>query len=264
VKRIFSAAASATAALLLACAACGAPRPPARGHVRVAAAADLNVALGELVTRFTATHNADVSVSYGSSGTFYAQLLNQAPFDMYLSADVDYPRQLASRGLTISGAEFTYAIGRLVLWVPSSSSLDIEGQGLQALAGTSIVHVSVASPDHAPYGRAAIAALKSAGIYDRVQPKLVFGENVAQALQFAQSGAADAAIVALSLALAPALEKRGRFVAVPSGMYPRMEQGGAILKSAADVETARALRAFIVSDEGRAILTQYGFAVPDR
>src|SRR5438309_7083377 len=128
VKRIFfasasvsaSATATATAALFLVCAACGAPRPPARGHVRVAAAADLNVALGELVTRFTATHNADVSVSYGSSGTFYAQLLNQAPFDLYLSADVDYPRQLASRRLTIDGSEFTYAIGRLALWVPSS------------------------------------------------------------------------------------------------------------------------------------------------
>jgi len=257
VKRIFLLAVAASVA-------CGAPRPPARGQVRVAAAADLNVALGELVTRFTATHNADVSVSYGSSGTFYAQLLNQAPFDMYLSADVDYPRQLASRGLTISGSEFTYAIGRLVLWVPSSSSLDIEGQGLRALTGTSIAHVSVANPNHAPYGRAAIAALKSAGIYEGVQPKLVFGENVAQALQFAQSGAADAAIVALSLALTPALEKRGRFVDVPAAMYPRMEQGGTILKSAADVDTARALRAFIVSDEGRAILTQYGFAVPDR
>src|SRR5262249_14849391 len=246
--------------------ACGpsAPRTPPRGRVRVAAAADLNVALGEIVARFSATHNADVSVSYGSSGTFYAQLLNQAPFDMYLSADMDYPRQLASRGLTIAGSEFTYAFGRLVLWVPSSSSLDIEHEGLQVLAGASVVHVAVANPDHAPYGRAAIAALKAAGVHDRVQPKLVFGENVAQALQFAQSGAADAAIVALSLALAPSLDTRGRFVDVPADLYPRIEQGGAILKWAADVDAARALRAFIVADEGRAILKQYRFALPDR
>jgi len=259
VKRVFLLAVAASIA-------CGpsAPRPAARGKVRVAAAADLNVALGELVTRFSATHNADVSVSYGSSGTFYAQLLNRAPFDVYFSADVEYPRQLASRGLTIDGSEFTYAIGRLALWVPSSSSLDIQGQGLQALTGASVAHVSVANPDHAPYGRAAIAALKSAGIYDRVQPRLVFGENVAQALQFAESGAADGAIVALSLALAPALEKRGRYVEVPASMHPRIEQGGTILKWAADVETARGLRAFVVSDEGRAILAQYGFAVPDR
>jgi len=261
VKRIFSAA-----ALCLACAACAPPasRPPARGRVRVAAASDLNVALGEIVARFSATHNADVSVSYGSSGTFYTQLLNQAPFDVYLSADVEYPRQLTSRGLTLDDGPFTYALGRLVMWVPSSSPLDIEHDGLQALADPSVAHVAVANPGHAPYGRAAIAALKGTGLYDRMQSKLVFGENVAQALQFAQSGAADGAIVALSLALAPALEKRGRYVDVPSAMYPRMEQGGAILKWAADVETARALRAFIVADEGRAILERSGFALPDR
>src|SRR5205814_5316722 len=147
--------------------------------------------------------------------------------------------------------------------VPSSSSLDIEGQGLQALAGTSIVHVSVASPDHAPYGRAAIAALKSAGIYDRVQPKLVFGENVAQALQCAQSGAADAAVVALSLALAPAARDRGRYAEIPLDQYPPIDQGGTILKWAADVEAARALRAYVLSADGRAVLRQYGFFVPN-
>jgi molybdate transport system substrate-binding protein len=254
------------AALVCSSAACRRPaeQRPARGKVRVAAAADLNVALGEVIARFSASHAADVSVSYGSSGTFYAQLLSRAPFDMFFSADLTYPRQLASRGLVLDGGEFTYAVGRLVLWVPSASPIDVEHQGLQALTAASIAHVAIANPEHAPYGRAAIAAMRSAGVYDRVQPKLVFGENVAQALQFVQTGAADAGIVALSLAVAPAVEDKGRSVEVPVDSYPRMEQGGAILKWAADVDAARALRAFVLGEDGRAILKRYGFSLPER
>jgi molybdate transport system substrate-binding protein len=247
------------------CGSCGpAGRAPARAKVRIAAAADLNVALGDLVARFTASHQADVSVSYGSSGTFYAQLLSEAPFDMFFSADRDYPRQLASRGLVADGGEFTYAIGRLAIWVPAASTLDIEHHRLQALADPSVAHVAVANPDHAPYGRAAIAALHSAGVYEAVRPRLVFGENVAQALQFVQTGAADAGIIALSLALAPALQGKGRSLELPIDSYPRIEQGGAILKWAADLEAARALRAFVLGAEGRAILKQYGFFLPER
>jgi molybdate transport system substrate-binding protein len=244
------------------CACAGGPRP-ARRLVRVAAAADLNVALGDLIARFRASHEVDVSVSYGSSGTFYAQLLSQAPFDLFLSADVEYPRQLAARGLIVEGTEFVYAIGRLVVWVPAGSPLDIGG-GLPALAGPSIAHVAIANPEHAPYGRAAIAALRSAGAYDAIGPKLVFGENVAQALQFAQTGAADAAIVALSLALSPTLKDHGRFTEVPADLHPRIEQGGAILKWAADVDAARALRAYVLGAEGRSVLRQYGFSLPER
>ena len=230
----------------------------------MAAAADLNVALGELITRFGASHDVDVSVSYGSSGTFYAQLLNQAPFDLFLSADVTYPNQLAARGLTLPQSEFTYAIGRLVLWTPASSPLDVEHDGLQALMQTSIAHVAVANPEHAPYGRAAVAAMQAAGVYDRVRPKLVLGENVAQAMQFVQSGAADAGIVALSLALAPNVKGTGRRFEIPVSTSPRLEQGGTILKWAADVDAARALRGFLLSADGGAVLKQYGFFLPDR
>jgi len=221
------------------------------------------VALSEIITRFGARHDADVSVSYGSSGTFYAQLLNQAPFDLFLSADVSYPNQLAARGLTLPQSEFTYAIGRLVLWVPSASPLDVEHDGLQALTAASIAHVAIANPEHAPYGRAAVAAMKAAGVYDRVQPTLVLGENVAQAMQFVQSGAADAGIVALSLALAPTIKDKGRRFEIPVSTYPRLEQGGTILKWAADVDAARALRGFLLSADGQAILKQYGFSLPD-
>jgi molybdate transport system substrate-binding protein len=236
----------------------------ARGRVRVAAAADLNVALGELIARFGASHDVDVTVSYGSSGTFYAQLLNQAPFDLFLSADLRYPNDLVTRGLTLPQTEFTYAVGRLVLWAPASSSLEIERDGFQALTAASITHVAVANPEHAPYGRAAVAAMQSAGVYDRLRPKLVFGENVAQAMQFAQSGAADAAVVARSLTLAPNVKGAGRVFQIPPATYPRIDQGGVILRWAADPDAARALRGFLLSADGRAILERSGFSLPER
>lgn len=239
------------------------PERPSRGRLRVAAAADLNAGLPDLVSRFSAAHAVDVSVSYGSSGTFYAQLLNEAPFDLFFSADVEYPRMLKERRLTLPDSDFSYAVGRIVLWVPSASAIDPRRDGLRALTAASIAHVSIANPDHAPYGRAAVAAMKTAGVYDAVRSKLVFGENVAQALQFVQSGAADAGIVALSLALAPAARDTGRFAEIPLADYPRIEQGGVILRWAMDVEAARAFRSFVLGGDGRAILKQYGFSMPN-
>jgi molybdate transport system substrate-binding protein len=249
---------------LLASLGCGGAgtAPRGKGHVRVAAASDLNAALAALVARFGESHDVDVSVSYGSSGTFYTQLLNHAPFDLFLSADIDYPRRLAARGLTIPDGEFTYGVGRLVVWVRASSPVDPSRDGLQSLTEAAVTHIAIANPEHAPYGRAAMAALHTAGILDRVRPKLVYGENVAQALQFVQSGAAEAGIVALSLALAPNLKDQGRWVELPLAAYPRMEQGGTILQWAADVESAKALRAFVLGADGRALLKQYGFFLP--
>jgi molybdate transport system substrate-binding protein len=262
VKRILA----AWAVLVLSAAACrpvpGGPRQ--RAVVRVAAAADLNAALDDLARHFSASHPVDVSASYGSSGTFYAQLLNHAPFDLFFSADVEYPRQLAARGLTAPGSEFDYAVGRIVVWVPAASPIDFGTEALRAIAAASVKHVAIANPEHAPYGRAAVAALKSAGVYEQVQPKLVFGENVAQALQFAETGAADAGIVALSLALAPAAKARGRWAEIPLDAYPRIEQGGVILNWAADLAAARSFRQFVLSADGRAILERYGFFLPQR
>jgi molybdate transport system substrate-binding protein len=232
--------------------------------VRVAAAADLNVALGAVIAAFGAAHDVDVAVSYGSSGAFYAQLLNQAPFDLFLSADLEYPNRLAARGLTLPQTEFTYAVGHLVLWAPISSPLAIERDGFTALTDESITHLAIANPEHAPYGRAAVAALKSAGIYDRLQPKLVLGENVGQAMQFAQSGAAEAALVARSLTFAPSVKGTGRVFEVPTDSYPRIDQGGVIMRWAADPDAARALRGYLLSADGRAILERSGFALPER
>src|SRR6185295_8102840 len=164
---IARAASAAVLVAALAAGGCGAKRDAAgsRGRVRVAAAADLNVALAAVIAAFGASHDVDVAVSYGSSGAFYAQLLNQAPFDLFLSADLQYPNQLAARGLTLPQTEFTYAVGHLVLWAPISSPLAIDRDGFKALTDGSITHLAIANPDHAPYGRAAVAAMRSAGVY---------------------------------------------------------------------------------------------------
>ena len=263
IARVVSAAALVVA---LAAGGCSAKRETAerRGRVRVAAAADLNHALGAVIAGFGARHDVDVTVSYGSSGTFYAQLLNEAPFDLFLSADLQYPNGLAAHGLTLPQTEFTYAVGRLVLWAPIASPLAIDRDGFAALTDASIAHLAIANPEHAPYGRAAVAAMQSAGIYDRLRPKLVLGDNVAQTMQFAQSGAADAAIVAKSLTLTPKVKGTGRVFEIPPASYPRMDQGGVILRWAADPDAARALRGFMLSADGRAILERSGFALPER
>jgi molybdate transport system substrate-binding protein len=240
---------------------------PGRGpdhHVAVAAAADLRFALDDLRQQFERQRpDVDVEVTYGSSGTFYAQLVNGAPFDMFLSADEAYPRRLADQGLTMSGGEFTYGVGRLVLWVPAGSSVDVEHAGFDALDDGRVAHVAIANPDHAPYGRAAIVALEGAGRLNRVKPKLVYGENIAQTLQFVQSGAADAGIVALSLTLAPTVSETGRSWPVPLDLYPLMAQGGTIMKRAADPAAAQDLRAFLLSAAGQATLKRYGFFLPE-
>jgi molybdate transport system substrate-binding protein len=263
VKQAKSLRAAAAALLLLSIAGCHrgdrAPQPA----VRIAAASDLRFALDDLLGGFRREHpDFDVSVSYGSSGNFYAQLLNGAPFDLFLSADLSYPRQLEERQLVVPQSIFTYGVGRLVVWVPAASTLDLEKQGLRALADPAIAHVAIANPAHAPYGRAAEAALRSAGVYEIVKNKLVLGESVSQALQFVQSGAADAGVVALSLALSPTVGAQGRYAAVPLGSYPRMEQGGVVMRAAGNRGAAMVFRAFMLEARARGVLKRFGFFLP--
>ena len=254
------------AAVLALASGCGRSRPLGRSApavVRIAAAADLRFALEELTALFLKDHSdIALSASYGSSGTVYAQLVNRAPFDLFLSADVTYPRQLAERGLTLPGSEFTYAVGGIVLWVPASSPIDVARLGMSALKEPAIAHVAIANPEHAPYGRAAEAAMRAAGVYDLVKSKLVLGENVSQALQFVQSGSADVGIVALSLAVSPTVARAGRFWEVPLDAYPRIEQGGTILQWASNPDAARSFRSFMLGADGRAVLKRYGFFLP--
>lgn len=255
--------ASRRLALLAAFAACAVPAPAAGAQkLTVAAAADLRFALDELASRFRAAHPAvDLAITYGSSGNFFAQIQNGAPFDVFLSADVDYPRRLIAAGLAGRDSLFLYGVGRIVVWVPGGSPLDPPGLGIHLLEAPSVRHIAIANPQHAPYGRAAEAALRSLGVYDRVAPKLVLGENIGQAFEFVESGAAEAGIVALSLALAPAARGHGRYWEVPAGAYPKIEQGGVIL-ARAPAGPAAQFRAFLLSAEARRILKQYGFSVP--
>lgn len=234
-------------------------------ELRVAAASDLKFALDEMIPVLERAHpGLAVRVTYGSSGNFYAQLANRAPFDVFLSADVAYATRLADQGLTVADSRFLYAIGRLALWVPRGSAAEVERVGLAALRDPAVRRVAIANPRHAPYGRAAEAALRHYGFYEHVQPKLVLGENVAQAAQFAQSGAADAGLIALSLALAPTLREQGRHWTVPQEAHPRLEQAGVILSWARDPTVARAFCAFLQSAEARLVLERYGFALPGR
>ena len=229
--------------------------------LRIAAAADLRYALDDLVKTYRDTHvSARIDPTYGSSGVFYAQLVSQAPFDLFLSADIAYPRRLAGQGLTLAGSEFTYANGRIVLWTRARTGVDLDRLGIQALRAPAVRHIAIANPAHAPYGRAAEAALRSLGIYEAVRDKLVMGENIAQAFEMAQSGGAEVGIVALSLAMAPGSAAQGHYWEVPRGAYPPIVQAGAIMRWTKNPEVAQAFRQFLLAPEGRAILRRYGFS----
>jgi molybdate transport system substrate-binding protein len=248
-------------AVLLCLGVCGAGLRAA--DIAVAAAADLKFALDELVAEFRAHEPTyRVRVTYGSSGNFFAQLHNRAPFDLFLSADIDYPRRLANAGHALEDRVFLYAVGRLVLWT-SQASLDVEQLGSRSLLAPSVRRIAIANPRHAPYGVAAVAALKSLDAFETAEPKLVYGENIAQAAHFVQSGAADLGVLALSLALAPPLREAGRYWEIPMEAYPRMEQGGIVLKWTKEAVAARAFRDFVLGAPGRAVLDRYGFLLPD-
>jgi molybdate transport system substrate-binding protein len=248
---------------LLAAGQSGAPPGAPLPAVRIAAAADLKFALDDIAARLAKRQPPiRVQPTYGSSGVMHSQLRQRAPFDVFLSADVEYPRDLVAKGIGSVRDLFPYAIGRLVVWVPASSALRVERDGLRALAGAR--RIAIANPRHAPYGRAAEAALRNAGVWAAVEPKLVLGENVAQAAQFAQSGAADAGIIAKSVATAPAMREAGRSWDVPQEAYPPLTQGGLILPWAISREAAARFRDYLLSDEGRQVLASYGFGTPGR
>jgi molybdate transport system substrate-binding protein len=245
--------------LFLAWLAWAAPMAHATGCLTVAAAADLKFAMAELAQNFEQRYpGCRVSVVTGSSGKFYQQIVGGAPFDLFFSADIAYPRKLRESGLAVSNIR-PYAYGRLVVW---SARLPVKG-GLPALAEKRFSKIAIANPAHAPYGRAAQASLAYYGLLDDIGPKLVLGENVAHAAQFAQSGAADAAIIALALALAPPMQGRGEFVLVDERSHPPLEQGYVLLKQGANNPNAYIFFEYAGSTAARAIFKKYGFRLPD-
>lgn len=235
----------------------------ARKPLIVAAAADLKFALDEVLAAFAKAHpEHEAKVTYGSSGTLFAQIDNGAPFDLFLSADARFPRQLIERGKAEKDSLFLYAIGHLVVWTPKDSPLDVQGLGIKSLLEPKARKIAIANPEVAPYGAAAVAALKSLGVYEQVSGKLVLGDNVAQAAHFAQSGAADAGVISLSLALSPKMRDAGKHWDVPIDAYPKLEQAGVIRAKAANRPGAAALRAFLAGPAATEILKRYGFALP--
>jgi molybdate transport system substrate-binding protein len=228
--------------------------------LRVAAASDLQAVLPIVADRFEKDTGNKVTLTFGSSGNFFTQIQNGAPFDVFLSADIDYPRRLEQAGLGERGTLYQYATGRLVVWTRNDSGIDVN-RGIAVLADPRVRKVAIANPAHAPYGRAAVAAIRHEGLYDRVQAKLVMGENISQAAQFAQSGNADVGLLALSLALAPALKSVGHYAAVPDSLHPPIEQAGIVVATSGNNELARKFLDSLKRPEIVKILESYGFSL---
>jgi molybdate transport system substrate-binding protein len=227
----------------------------------VAAAADLQAAMPELVDQYQKQSGKTVQVVYGSSGNFYQQIQNGAPYDVFFSANLDYAKKLDAAGMAEPGSLYQYATGKIVLWVPNSSKVDFK-EGLRALLDPAIKKVSIANPEHAPYGQAAVTAMQKTGVYEQVKNELVLGENISQAASFAVSGAADAGIIAMSLALSPNMKDKGRYVEVPAETYPAIEQACVIVKASSKKGEAKGFLDFVKSAPSKEVLKKYGFGVP--
>lgn len=231
-------------------------------YLTVAAAADLSSALKDIADSFQKGAGIEVRLSFGASGALTQQIENGAPFDLFFSADMDYPRQLIKDNQADATTLYEYAVGKLVLWVPAESPLDVEHQGMQALLDSSVKKISIANPQHAPYGRAAVEALKHAGLYDQVSDRLVIGENISQAAQFAESGNAQAGFVALAHAAAPSMKAKGKYWIVPTDYYPPLAQGVVIVSHSSHKKEAEEFLKYFKTKPVSDTLLKYGFTLP--
>jgi molybdate transport system substrate-binding protein len=230
-------------------------------EIGIAAASDLQFVFKEVADRFEKQSGTTLRLSFGSSGNFFSQIQNGAPFDLFFSADLDYPKKLEEQGLIEPGSTYQYARGKIVLWIPNEVAVDVN-QGLKALMDPKIKKIAIANPAHAPYGRAAVAAFKSAGIYEKIADKLVFGENISQAAHFVASGNADAGILALSTALSSMINARGKYIVVPLDSYPPLDQAAVVLKSSQKKDQAKCFLQFLQTPEIVELMKKYGFELP--
>ncbi|MFO0588877.1 MAG: molybdate ABC transporter substrate-binding protein [Polyangiaceae bacterium] len=233
----------------------GAPTREQVTEIKIAAAADLSRAFPDVAKAFEAKTGKKVAFSFGASGMLAKQVSEGAPFDLFAAANASYVDDAVKSGRCDGTTKMLYARGHLVVWTKKGSAKLVS---LADLADPRFVKIAIANPEHAPYGKAAREALQKAGIWDKVQPKLVFGENVQQALQFAQTGNADAAIVGLSLALAT----DGERLEIPESEHAPLDQALVVCGSGARAAVAKDFAAFLASPEGRTILTTYGFVTP--
>jgi molybdate transport system substrate-binding protein len=231
--------------------------------LRIAAAADLQYALPDLAAQYEKQTGLKLATTFGSSGNFFAQIQNGAPFDLFLSADMEYPRKLIDAGLAVPDSLRPYAVGHLVLWYPKGSPVSFSDGVLKSLLDPRVQKIAIANPEHAPYGRVAVAVLRGAGLYDQLKSKLVFGENVSQAAQFVQSGNAQAGLIAFSLALSPAMAGGNCMGVATPHQDEQLMQAGVVLESSGNKQAAASFLSFLKTSAARKILTHYGFSSPD-
>jgi molybdate transport system substrate-binding protein len=224
----------------------------------IAAAADLQSVFPAITAQFEKETGRHVTVTFGSSGNFFAQIQNGAPFDLFFSADIDYPKRLEAASLTEPGSLDEYATGRIVLWTLKDSGIDLT-TGMSVLRDAKVRRIAIANPDHAPYGRAAVAALRHEGLYDAVRSKIVLGENISQTAQFVQSGNAEVGIIALSLALAPAAKEAGTYVEIPAAAYPAIQEAAVILNASPNKPLAREFLKFLARPDVARTMKDFGF-----
>jgi molybdate transport system substrate-binding protein len=230
--------------------------PVSAEKITIAAAADLKFAMDEIINLFQQENQGDEVVAvYGSSGKFFTQIQQEAPYDMFFSADILYPRKLYQKGFSASEVK-TYAYGRIVLWSPT---LDASKMNLSALTNDKITRIAMANPKHAPYGKRAEEALKKSGIWEKIEKKIVYGDNIAHTAQFVQTGNAQIGLIALSLAVAPELSKKGEFWLIPNDLHEPLQQGYIITKRAEKNDLARRFTAYFESKSARDILIKFGF-----
>jgi molybdate transport system substrate-binding protein len=228
--------------------------------LKIAAAADLQPVLPALIDQFEKQTNKKAEASYASSATLATQILNGGPFSLFLSADLSFPQKVIDAGLADSTAPVPYARGTLVLWARNDSP--VQPLSLDSLRSSSLRTVAVANAEHAPYGRAAKAALEKMGLTEALKSKLVVAENIAQTAQYADSGNADAGLISLTSALTPRLSSSGKYVAIPEDDYPPILQGAIVLNHGADAAEAHQFLDFLLSAPIRKQLAERGLRAP--
>lgn len=235
---------------------------PARNgtEVRVAVAANLATPFAAIAGSFENSTGARLAVSAGATGALYAQIRNGAPFDVFLAADTLHPQLLVESEDAVPGTRVTFAAGRLVLW--SGDPGRIVGEGVAALRSPDLHKLAIANPKIAPYGRAAQETLTRLGLWEDLQPKLVYGENVGQTLRFVESGAAELGFIALSQARDPRLAGRGSQWIVPAELHAPLLHDAVLLRAGKENTAARALLEFLRGNETRAILERFGYGLP--
>ena len=242
----------------------GFPLPVQAGEsILIAAASNLRFAMGDICHTFQEENpSIQIKVSYGSSGNFFAQISQGAPFDIFFSADAAYPELLEKEGLTVNETQKVYAVGKIVLWFPNESRVDSD-KGMQAVTFSEVKKLAIANPRHAPYGRAAEESLRYYDLWEMVKGKLIYGENISQTAQFVHTGAAATGIIALSLAISPKMLHEGRYWVLPDESHSDIEQIYVVLKKGKEKRSVRKFLDFIHGEKGGEILSRYGFVIPD-